>query len=191
MLYVGDHIYGDILRSKKDSAWRTAMIIQELDTEIEAHRACVAEYENDNNIQTARAALEEELRHDQVRLKDLQKHYDEAARFGTPSTALDEDKSRAKMRVERIRERLLKLKAESDALELRLASRFHPYWGSLMKEETEQSLFGAQVEDYACVYTSRVSNFLNYSPQQKFRSRRDRMAHELEEESAADRISQL
>ena len=28
VLYVGDHIYGDILRSKKDSAWRTAMIIQ-------------------------------------------------------------------------------------------------------------------------------------------------------------------
>ena len=191
VLYVGDHIYGDILRSKKDSAWRTAMIIQELDTEIEAHRACVAEYDNDTAIQTARAALEEELRHDQARLKDLQKHYDEAARAGKPAAALEDEKSRAKTRVERIRERLLKLKAESDALELRLAARFHPYWGSLMKEETEQSLFGAQVEDYACVYTSRVSNFLNYSPQQKFRSRRDRMAHELEEESSADRVSQV
>src|SRR5690606_3496062 len=31
ILYVGDHIYGDILRSKKESSWRTAMIIQELD----------------------------------------------------------------------------------------------------------------------------------------------------------------
>src|SRR5262249_5061190 len=34
VLYVGDHIYGDILRSKKESAWRTAMIIQELETEV-------------------------------------------------------------------------------------------------------------------------------------------------------------
>lgn len=183
VLYVGDHIYGDILRSKKDSAWRTAMIIQELESEIEAHRACVAEYETDTAIQTARNALEEELRHDQARLKELQKSYDEAARIGKPSVALEEERSAAKLRVDRIRERLLRLKAESDALELRLAARFHPYWGSLMKEETEQSLFGAQVEDYACVYTSRVSNFLNYSPQQKFRSRRDRMAHELEDES--------
>src|SRR5258708_24153626 len=27
VLYVGDHIYGDMLRSKKESAWRTAMVI--------------------------------------------------------------------------------------------------------------------------------------------------------------------
>ena len=36
VLYVGDHIYGDMLRSKKESAWRTAMVIQELDAELEA-----------------------------------------------------------------------------------------------------------------------------------------------------------
>ncbi len=31
VLYVGDHIYGDVLRAR--SAWRTAMIIQEMDRE--------------------------------------------------------------------------------------------------------------------------------------------------------------
>ncbi len=40
ILYVGDHIYGDILRCKKESAWRTAMIIQELDGEVQAHDSC-------------------------------------------------------------------------------------------------------------------------------------------------------
>jgi hypothetical protein len=40
------------------------------------------------------------------------------------------------------------------------------------------SLFGKQVEDYACVYTSRVSNFLYYSPVQYFRSPRYLMPHE-------------
>jgi hypothetical protein len=49
-----------------------------------------------------------------------------------------------------------------------------------LKEENEESSFGSQVEDYACLYTSRVSNFLLYSPQQYFRSPRDEMAHELE-----------
>jgi hypothetical protein len=34
------------------------------------------------------------------------------------------------------------------------------------------------VEDYACVYTSRVSNFLSYSPMQYFRSPRASMPHE-------------
>jgi hypothetical protein len=61
----------------------------------------------------------------------------------------------------------------------RIDKRFHPYWGSLLKEEAEKSSFGDQVEEYACLYTSRVSNFLAYSPLQYFRSPRDLMPHEL------------
>jgi hypothetical protein len=48
----------------------------------------------------------------------------------------------------------------------------------LFKEGNENSRFGEQVEQYACIYTSRVSNFLNYSPVQYFRSPRDLMPHE-------------
>ena len=44
ILYVGDHIYGDILRSKKESSWRTAMIIQEMEAEVLAHDACAPTY---------------------------------------------------------------------------------------------------------------------------------------------------
>ena len=69
---------------------------------------------------------------------------------------------------------------ELRTIERHIDQRFHPYWGSLLKEENEQSCFGSQVEDYACHYTSRASNFLLYSPQQYFRSPRDEMAHELE-----------
>ena len=39
VLYVGDHIYGDIVRSKKSSGWRTALIVQELHQEIAVRRA--------------------------------------------------------------------------------------------------------------------------------------------------------
>ncbi|TMB02675.1 MAG: hypothetical protein E6J64_16205, partial [Deltaproteobacteria bacterium] len=38
--------------------------------------------------------------------------------------------------------------------------------------------FGEQVQDYADLYTSRVSNFLYYSPMQVFRSPRAIMPHE-------------
>ena len=38
------------------------------------------------------------------------------------------------------------------------------YWGLTFKEGNENSRFGEQVEDYACLYTSRVSNFVFYSP---------------------------
>ena len=56
VLYVGDHIYGDILRSKKDSAWRTAMIIQELETEIAAYESCNEDFEGHRDARGAARA---------------------------------------------------------------------------------------------------------------------------------------
>jgi hypothetical protein len=35
ILYIGDHIYGDIVRLKKDCNWRTALVVDELGDEIE------------------------------------------------------------------------------------------------------------------------------------------------------------
>src|SRR5262249_21244057 len=71
VLYVGDHIYGDILRSKKESAWRTAMIIQELDAELEAHDSCHAEMSRQRALEESRDNLEDELRYYQTRWKEL------------------------------------------------------------------------------------------------------------------------
>ena len=34
VLYLGDHIYGDILRSKKTLGWRTMLIVPELASEL-------------------------------------------------------------------------------------------------------------------------------------------------------------
>ena len=34
VLYVGDHIYGDVLRSKKTAGWRTALIVPEMEREL-------------------------------------------------------------------------------------------------------------------------------------------------------------
>lgn len=35
VLYVGDHIYGDILKSKKTLGWRTMLVVPELEPELE------------------------------------------------------------------------------------------------------------------------------------------------------------
>ncbi|MDF2696343.1 MAG: superfamily [Labilithrix sp.] len=190
ILYVGDHIYGDILRSKKDSAWRTAMIIQELETEIAAYESCRDDFATIENLDEQRERLEDDLRYYQVRIKELTRLLEHrGAREGqngggksaeTQSVPeLEADRMRFKRAVERIRGKLRQIEAELTALERRSDLRFHPYWGSLLKESAEQSSFGKQVDDYACLYTSRVSNFLSYSPQQAFRSPRDVMAHEI------------
>ncbi|EPB73266.1 hypothetical protein ANCCEY_07636 [Ancylostoma ceylanicum] len=34
ILYVGDHIFGDVLKSKKVGGWRTLLIVPELDNEM-------------------------------------------------------------------------------------------------------------------------------------------------------------
>jgi 5'-nucleotidase len=182
ILYVGDHIYGDILRSKKESAWRTAMIIQEMEAEVLAHDACAADLARIDELQGKRDKLEDELRYYQARYKDLSRQIDahsSKGENGVTLTHLSAERVRSKRGVEHIRALLREVEKESILLGDRIDKRFHPYWGSLLKEEAEKSSFGDQVEEYACLYTSRVSNFLAYSPLQYFRSPRDLMPHEL------------
>jgi len=181
VLYVGDHIYGDILRSKKESAWRTAMVIQELETEVLAHESCREDLARSEELEDLFERLEDELRFYQSRFKDLTRQIDHAKTKpnGVPLAELDAERGRTKRAVERIRGRLKDVNAELLEIETKSDACFHSYWGSLLKEGNEQSSFGAQVEEYACLYTSRVSNLLAYSPQQTFRSPRDLMAHEI------------
>jgi HAD superfamily 5'-nucleotidase-like hydrolase len=183
VLYVGDHIYGDILRSKKESAWRTAMIIQELEGEVLAHDSCHEDFARGEQLEDARDRLEDELRFYQTRYKELSRRIEHAASPGKTNgfsvTDAEGERGRIKRAIDRVRGRLRAVDTELQAIERRVDQRFHPFWGSLLKEENEESSFGAQVEEYACLYTSRVSNFLLYSPQQYFRSPRDEMAHEL------------
>ena len=41
---------------------------------------------------------------------------------------------------------------------LELHEAFHPVWGQLFKAGHQNSRWAQQVEDYACLYTSHVSN---------------------------------
>jgi HAD superfamily 5'-nucleotidase-like hydrolase len=181
VLYVGDHIYGDILRSKKESAWRTAMIIQELEVEVGAHDSCREDFDRAEQLEDAHDRLEDELRFYQTRYKDLSRRIEHAHNKPNGFSVADAEaeRTRIKRAIDRVRGRLRLADGELHLIERRVDQRFHAFWGSLLKEENEESSFGAQVEEYACLYTSRVSNFLLYSPQQYFRSPRDEMAHEI------------
>jgi FMN phosphatase YigB (HAD superfamily) len=180
VLYVGDHIYGDILRSKKESSWRTAMIVQEMEAEVAAHEASADDLQKLGELNARRDQLEDELRAHQSLFKELTRQVETAPddKLGEVPT-LEANRSRVKRAVERVRGLMRRVEADTTEIEMAIDRRFHPYWGSLMKEGTECSSFGDQVEAYACMYTSRASNFLYYSPLQYFRSPRDLMAHEM------------
>ena len=178
ILYVGDHIYGDILRSRRESAWRTAMIIQEMEAEVQANEACKVEHGLANELVMKREELEDQLRFYQQRFKDLTKKLEDGPSTPSERGTFEAERGRVKRSVERIRGQMRAIDAESADLESEIDAHFHPFWGSLLKESNDRSSFGDQVEEYACLYTSRVSNLSGYSPLQHFRSARDRMAHE-------------
>ena len=61
----------------------------------------------------------------------------------------------------------------------RAASRLrHDAWGPLMRAGLDKSLFARQVEKYADVYTSRVSNFLYPGPFALLRAGRLDLPHD-------------
>ncbi|HET9953075.1 MAG TPA: HAD-IG family 5'-nucleotidase [Polyangiaceae bacterium] len=170
VLYVGDHIYGDILRSKKESSWHTAMIIPELDAEVEAYEVCAEDLARQRVLEETRDRLEDELRYYQTRYKELMRN---PAEFG------ESERARVKRALDRIRTELRSSLSEHETLAERISTRFHPYFGSLLKEQNEMSSFGLQVDLYADIYMRRVSCLKAYSPQQFFRSPYDLMPHEL------------
>ena len=40
LMYVGDHVYADVLRSKRTLGWRTVLVVPELTNEIISHKKC-------------------------------------------------------------------------------------------------------------------------------------------------------
>lgn len=177
VLYVGDHIYGDVLRAKKESAWRTAMIIQEMDDELRTLREHAVGFERAAGLEQTRIAVQDELREQQARLKKAERALQEPPDGAQP--ALEAERVRHRRSIDRLRAQLRELDAEVAELNDGLDEAFHPFWGSTFKSGTEVSSFGNQVEQYACLYTSRASNFAQYSPMHYFQSPRHRMPHEV------------
>jgi 5'-nucleotidase len=178
VLYIGDHIYGDILKSKKTSLWRTCMVVQELEDEINYTDSRQEEISRLSEIELLRARLDDELNHRKVYLNNLERRLDKEDLTDPLRVALEEERRRAKSELDKLRRALRQAVEIADTLERDVEEGFNPFWGLLFKEGNENSRFGEQVEQYACLYTSRVSNFLYYSPMQYFRSPRDLMPHE-------------
>ena len=179
VLYVGDHIYGDILKSKKASLWRTCMVVQEIEDEITYTDSRKDEISRLSEIELVRARLDDEVTHRKGHLNMLERRLEkETTLEAAERERLEEERRRAKTDLEKLRKGLKEATEIADTLENDVEEGFNPYWGLLFKEGNENSRFGEQVEQYACVYTSRVSNLLHYSPMQYYRSPRDLMPHE-------------
>ena len=169
ILYVGDHMFGDVHASKRGLRWRTALVLRELEAEVAALESFQA------SEHTLAAKMEEkealEARADQTRLALLR-------RRGGYGPAPTEDPQVLDAELQRLKLRLATLDAEIAPMAQAANELTNGRWGLLTRAGNDKSHLARQVERYADVYTSRVSNFLHATPFVYFRSARGSLPHD-------------
>jgi 5'-nucleotidase len=179
VLYIGDHIYGDILRLRKQHMWRTAMVLQELEREISVSDRLEGQIKDLELLDRRHRNLESEIDYQSLRLKKIQRLLDDLSTAPPLRLRLEDQRKQTRLSLDSLRDRAGLMDAEVDSLEARIDRAYNPHWGSCLREGNENSRFGEQVNDYADLYTSRVSNFGPYSPLRYFRAPRRPMPHEI------------
>jgi len=172
ILYVGDHIFSDVNVSKSVLRWRTALVLRELENEI----AATAAFEPTQEELTALMAEKEhlELARSRIRLalQRRRKRYGPAPEEST--SALEKHLERDRRQIAELDERIGKLAVAAGALS-------NQHWGPLMRAGNDKSHMARQVERYADIYLSRVSNFLAHTPYIYLRAPRGSLPHDQED----------
>lgn len=171
ILYVGDHIYTDVHFSKDMLRWRTALVLRELEAEIDAVRAFQASQSELTRLMRLKEAFEFE--HCQVRLEIQRRR----GRYGAP--AAGDGVGDLERRLGELRDQITALDEEIGPLAAESGRLSNARWGLLMRAGNDKSHLARQVERYADVYTSRVSNFLYQTPFIYLRSPRGSLPHDV------------
>lgn len=179
IIYVGDHMYSDIVRSKKASVWRTALVVQEMEDNIRLTHEYKADLARIHDLEEAARRLDDAINYQLTLMKSLGRMNQLLGRLtGPESRVVDRARESARAELDNKRALQKRVLGELERLEREVDARFNPYWGRVFREGNERSQLGAQVQHYACIYTSKVSNLLAYSPNQIFRAPREKMPHE-------------
>lgn len=159
ILYLGDHIYGDIVKLKKACGWRTALVIEELDREVEAYRSTKDISIEIDNLMDQKIGLE----------KVIDELYAKEHEFGEK---VEKDEVFSKF------DEIEKIDKKIGSLIKNYESNFNPYWGEVMRAGVEPSIYASQIERYACIYMTKISDFCEFSPRNYYRPKKRRIAHE-------------
>ena len=163
-LYVGDHLFGDVHVTKDLLRWRTALIAHELEDEIEAAAGFAADERRLEKQMSEKVVLEH--RQAQLRLERRRAVVD-----GVDRTTIEADLDAVTTEAAALDEEVAPLARAS-------AEQGNPIWGPLMRAGADKSLFARQVERYADVYTSRVSNLRYETPYGYLRAARGSLPHD-------------
>ncbi|WP_366526169.1 HAD-IG family 5'-nucleotidase [Geothrix sp.] len=169
ILYVGDHMFGDVHVSKRLLSWRTALVLRELDAEMAALESFRETELRLMAMMREKEGLEDRLSQTRLALQRLH------AGYGPAPTA---DAATLEARVHDLRGQLVALDAEIAPLARAGTELVNARWGLLTRAGNDKSHLTRQIERYADIYTSRVSNFLHATPFAYFRSPRGSLPHD-------------
>lgn len=179
ILYVGDHMFGDVNVSKQLLHWRTCLILRELEGEIEALKS-FKDHEKTLDLQMSEKVKLEGMI-SKLRLELQRSRHPIKNEFEIP------DQLRCRKEPEILEEEIQSLRAKIAKIDETLAplakaanELTNPCWGLLMRAGNDKSHLARQVERYADIYTSRVSNFLYATPYAFLRSSRGDLPHDIQ-----------
>jgi hypothetical protein len=160
ILYIGDHIYGDILRLKKDCNWRTAMVIEELNVEVESNKKAEPINQEIEMLMKKKEPFEDELT--EIMTRKIEK-----AANVSEST------------IDSLQKTISEIDSQISQLIKKQQSMYNANWGQLMRAGNEESYFAYQLDRYACIYMEKLGDILELSPRTYFRAPRRPLAHEM------------
>ncbi len=163
VLYVGDHLFGDVHVTKDTLRWRTALIARELEAEIADAVAFADDQAQLTKLMAEKTEVDRELARLRMERRRVRKHGGPGPRESEVTAATD--------RSQELDSRIAPLARRSGELG-------NPTWGPLMRGGNDKSLFARQVERYADVYTSRVSNLRAETPYAYLRAARGSLPHD-------------
>jgi HAD superfamily 5'-nucleotidase-like hydrolase len=169
ILYVGDHIFSDVRMSKSLLRWRTALILRELEDEVEALESFRAHEDRLVELMREKEKLEVEHRELRLQLQRLGKGYGPQPSLG---------KKRLEAMIGELRGTIEEMDGKIAPLARDAAEVSNPNWGLLLRAGNDKSHLARQLEQSADIYTSRVSNFLHATPFAYLRATRGSMPHD-------------
>ncbi len=172
ILYVGDHLFSDVNITKSVLRWRTALVLREMEKEL---RAIDAAHDGQQQI--------ERLMYEKVKIEDdfncARLAIQRADNGGKPVEGFaDLDEEQLQTRLSEYRNRLVELDQQLAPLVRDDGAKFNQTWGHLMRTGNDKSHLTRQVERYADIYTSRVSNLKRYTPFMFYRASRGSVPHD-------------
>jgi HAD superfamily 5'-nucleotidase-like hydrolase len=180
VLYVGDHVYGDILRSKKTLAWRTLMLIPELETELLKLEAQGEDLRELLRVETSRRRCQRRislLLDEWARLRH--RRHVLAPRLSPEALqAFDREMATIKAEADEVDQRAEALLQRARQLNTSVEAAFNPLWGPLFRDREEQTRLADQMQQYACAYTGKISNLHMVDPRSTIYAPTPALPHE-------------